>query len=100
MRRSVRDLLLSAWWVSWVGIIAGFLYVGVSEIKSEFSRGAVSRLSLTLLVTVSLLWLCFFTVDSKTDERTPALIKPLTAAGTALAAITLLGIWFYAVKAG
>jgi hypothetical protein len=47
------DLLLSLWWVSWLGIIGGFLCVGVSEVKIEFSRGAVSRPSLAFLVTRS-----------------------------------------------
>src|SRR5215472_6956187 len=94
-RTSLLDLLLSIWWVSWLGIIGGFLYVGVSEVKIEFSRSAVSRPSLALLVAVPLSWICFFVADSKVNERTPKVVKLLTAAGSSLAAFTLLGIWFF-----
>lgn len=56
-RKRIMDLLLSVWWVSWFGIIGGFLCVGMSELKIEFSRGADSRLSLALLVAVFVLWI-------------------------------------------
>jgi hypothetical protein len=79
-RTSLMDLLLSLWWVSWLGIIGGFLCVGVSEVKIEFSRGAVSRPSLAFLVTVPLSWIFFFVADSKAKERTPKVVKLLTAA--------------------
>jgi hypothetical protein len=91
--------LLSVWWVSWLGIIGGFLYVGVSEVKIEFSSGAVSRPSLALLVAVPLSWICFFVADSKVNERTPKVVKLLTAAGSSLAAFTVLGIWFFIANA-
>ena len=93
------DLLLSVWWVSWFGIIGGFLYVGVSEVKIEFSRGAVSRASLALLMAVPLSWIFFFIADSKVNERTPKVVKLLTVAGTLLAAFTVLGIWFFVANA-
>ena len=92
------DLLLSAWWVSWFGFIGGFLYVGVSELAIEFSRGAVSLTALSLLVVVPLSWLCFFIADSRAKERTPKVITALTIAGTSLAACTLFGIWFFVAK--
>jgi len=90
---------LSVWWVSWFGIIGGFLYVGISEVKIEFSGGAVSRLSLALLVGVPLSWICFFITDSRSNERTPKVVKLLTVAGTSLAAFTLIGIWFFVANA-
>jgi hypothetical protein len=93
------DLLLSVWWVSWLGIIGGFLCVGVSELKIEFSRGPVSQLSLALLVAVPLSWICFFVADSRANERTPKVVKLLTAAGSSLAAFTMLGIWFFVANA-
>ena len=98
-RASLVDSLLSVWWISWLGIIGGFLCVGVSEVKFEFSSGAVSRSSLALLVVVPLSWICFFIADSKAHERTPKVVKQLTVAGTLLAAITVLGIWFLVANA-
>lgn len=98
-RTSVVELLLSVWWVSWLGIIGGFLYVGVSEVKIEFSRGAASRPSLAILVAVPLSWICFFIADFKANERTPKVIKLLTVTGTLLAAFTVLGIWFFVANA-
>jgi hypothetical protein len=100
MRTSLVDLLLSVWWVSWLGIIGGFLYVGVSEVRNEFTRGAISRPSLAFLVIVPLSWICFFIADSKANERTPKVVKLLTLAGTLLAAFTVLGIWFFVASAG
>src|SRR5262249_30340685 len=100
-RRTVLlDLLLSVWWVSWFGIIAGFLFVGILEVKIEFSRGAVSRASLGLLVTIPLSWICFFIADSKATKRTTKVVRLLTIAGTSLAAVTLFGIWFFVANAG
>jgi len=98
-RTSLADLLLSVWWVSWFGIIGGFLYVGVSELKIEVSRGSVSRPSLALLVAVPLFWICFFIADSKAHKRTPKVVKLLTVAGTSLATFTLIGIWFFVANA-
>jgi hypothetical protein len=98
-RTSLVDLLLSVWWVSWLGIIGGFLCVGISEVKIEFSRGAVSRPSLALLVAVPLSWICSFIADSKANERTPKIVKLLTVAGTSPAAFTLIGIWFFIANA-
>jgi hypothetical protein len=80
----VVDLLLGLWWVSWFGIIGGFLCVGVSEVKLELSSGAVSRLSLAFLVAVPLSWICFSVADSKVNERTPKVVNLLTAAGSLL----------------
>ena len=94
-RTSLADLLLSIWSVSWFGIIGGFLYVGVSQIKFDLSRSAVSRPSLALLVAVPLSWICFFIADSRAKERTPKVVKRFTVAGTVLAAFTMLAIWFF-----
>ncbi len=94
------NLLLSVWWVSWFGIIGGFLCVGVSEVRIEFVRGTASWLSLLLLVIVPLWWICFFVADSKVHERTPKAVKLLTIVGTSLAGFTLLGIWFFIALAG
>ena len=91
--------MLSLWWVSWFGIIGGFLCVGVSEVKFEFSSGAVSQTSLALLVAVPLSWICFFVADSQANERTPKVVKMLTFGGTLLAAVTVLGIWFFVANA-
>ena len=92
--------MLSLWWVSWFGIISGFLWVSVWEVKIEFSRGRISRLSLAILLVVLLSWVCFFIVDSKTKVRTRKVVTLLTLVGTSLAVFTLLGIWFFIVSAG
>jgi hypothetical protein len=99
-RLSFIDLLLSVWWISWLGILCGFLYVGLSEVAIEFSRGIVSRLSLAILLAVPLSWICFFLVDSKAKRRTSKVVNLLTVAGTSIAAFTLLGIWFFVANAG
>jgi RsiW-degrading membrane proteinase PrsW (M82 family) len=98
-RTSLADLLLSIWWVRWFGIIGGFLYVGVSQVRFEFSRCAVSRPSLALIVAVPLLWICFFIADFKANERTHKVVKLLTIAGTLLAAFSVLGICFFVANA-
>jgi len=97
-----RDILLSFWWISWFGIIASFLLVGVWEhwyISSQ-RRGA-SRFSLTLLIVTSLLWVLFYaveekaraTVDGAKDKQ--VVVELLTIIGTVLAIFTLLGIFFF-----
>jgi len=94
------DTMLGVWWVSWLGIIGGFLFVGVSEVKIKLSRGAISRPSLILLMAIPALWICFFIADSKVIKRTPTVVRMLTVAGTLLAALTLVGTWFFVANAG
>jgi len=89
------DFLLSVWWISWLGILLGFLYVGAWEYRIESSRGTTSLFSLVLLIVVPLLWIAFFVADGKAQERTPKVVQLLTMIGTSLAALTLLGIWFF-----
>jgi hypothetical protein len=95
MSRKWLNTLLGIWWVSWLGIIGGFLQVAVLEVQIEFSHGRPSLRSLLLLLTVPTLWVCFFFVDSRAKDRTPTVVKLLTIAGSSLAALTLLCIWLF-----
>ena len=97
-----RDILVGLWWVSWFGIIGGFLLVGAWEYRSISSQGgALPRFSLTLLIVTSLLWAVFYaadgkaraTVDGAKNEQVVAHL--LTVTGTFLAIITLLEILFF-----
>lgn len=94
--RSIADVALSFWWISWFGIIGGFLFVGASEFRRELSQGgAASHFCLTLLIIVTLLWIMFFVADSKVKNREPAVVNLLTVMGTILAVFTILGIFFF-----
>ena len=48
---------LGLWWISWFGIIGGFLMVGIGEYRHE-SRAA-SQFSITLMIVTVLLWIVF-----------------------------------------
>ena len=94
--------LLGVWWISWFGIIGGFLLVGVWEYRSISSQGgALPRFSLTLLIVTSLLWAVFYAVDGKARaavegaKNEQVVVHLLTMAGTFLAIITLLEILFF-----
>ena len=88
------DVLLSFWWISWFGILGGFIFVGGQEFGLEISNGGVaSPFSLTLLTVIPLSWIVFFVADSKFKERRP--VVPLTTVGTILAILTILGIFYF-----
>jgi hypothetical protein len=96
-----KDTLLGLWWISWLGIIGAFLFVGVWEYRNDSTQGgASSRFSLTLLIVTSLLWVVFYAVDAKTPRivggaKNEQGVELLTLAGTFLAIITLLGILYF-----
>jgi hypothetical protein len=90
---------LGIWWISWFGIIGGFLMVGVGQFKYE--SPAASNFSLALMIVTIGAWLVFFVADHKIrrridgDENTAAIVDLLSLTGTLLAAFTLLGIGFF-----
>jgi hypothetical protein len=94
---------LGLWWISWFGIIGGFLMVGIGEYRHE-SRAA-SHFSSTLMIVTVLLWIVFFIADDKARKRidsegnTTVVVDLLTLTGTFLAVFTLLGIGFFVVIA-
>jgi hypothetical protein len=98
-----KDILLSIWWISWIGIICAFLYVGVWEYRniSVVQGGASHRFSLTLLIVTSLLWVAFYAVEEKAREKVDGakneqvVVSLLTVAGTFLAIFTLMGISYF-----
>jgi drug/metabolite transporter (DMT)-like permease len=90
--------LLGLWWISWFGIIGGFLMVGVGEYKRE--SPAASHFSIVLMVVTVLLWVVFFIADDKARKRiregeTTVVVGLLTLTGTFLAVFTLLGLGFF-----
>src|SRR5947208_5566548 len=90
--------LLGLWWISWFGIIGGFLMVGVGEYKHE--SPAASHFSIALIIVTVLLWIVFFNADDKARERvregnTTVVADLLTLTGTFLAVFTLLGVAFF-----
>lgn len=61
-----KEILLCLWWISWLGIIGAFLFVGVWEYKIISPQGGASpRFSLMLLIVTSLLWVVFYDVEAK-----------------------------------
>ncbi len=95
--------LLGLWWISWFGIIGGFLMVGIGEYKHE--SPAASHFSITLMIVTILLWIVFFIADNRARKRidgersTTVVVDLLTLTGTFLAVFTLLGIGFFVVIA-
>ncbi len=94
--RTACEWLTGLWWVSWIGIIAAFLVIGVRECWQEFSSGGAAELfSEILFVAVILSWIAFFLADGRERER-KRVVHLLTLMGTLLAVFTLLTIYFFA----
>ena len=94
--KTVSDILLSVWWISWFGIIGSFLWIGGLECRYEISAGvATSRFSITLFIAMILLWSVFFAADVSARKRERVVVRLLTMAGTFLAIFTILGIFFF-----
>jgi hypothetical protein len=91
------------WWISWFGIIGGFLMIGISDIGHEST--VASHFSVTLMTVTVLLWIAFFIADDRARKRingeanTTVVVDLLTMTGTFLAVFTLLGIEFFVVIA-
>ncbi|PYT72649.1 MAG: hypothetical protein DMG42_14050 [Acidobacteria bacterium] len=97
-----KDIFLSLWWISWFGIIGGFLMVGVWEYRNiSPQRGLSPRFSLALVIVTSLLWVVFYAVGenarAKVDgaQNEQVIVNLLTVTGTFLAIITLMEIFFF-----
>ena len=94
---------MGLWWISWFGIIGGFLMVGIGEYKQE--SPAASHFSFILMIVTVLLWIVFFIVDAKARKRidgaenATVVVDLLTITGTFLAVFTLLGIGYFVVIA-
>jgi hypothetical protein len=91
--------LLGIWWISWFGIIGGFLMVGVGEYRHQ--SASAFHFSLALMIVTIAAWLIFFVTDDKIrkrihgEENKAAVVDLLSLTGTLLAAFTLLGIGFF-----
>jgi hypothetical protein len=97
-----KETLLSLWWISWFGIIGGFLWVGVWEYRIiSPQRGVSPRFSLTLLIVTSLLWVVFYAVEAKARARVDGAKKqagscrPTHTGRNVSCNITLMGILFF-----
>jgi bacteriorhodopsin len=94
---------LGWWWISWFGIIGGFLMVGIGEYKHE--SAVASHFSIILMTVTVLLWIVFFVADDRARKRingegnATVVADLLTITGTFLAVFTLLGIGFFVVIA-
>ena len=94
--RGLADVLVSFWWISWLGIFLAFLYIGGRESWHEFYVGSsASYFSLTLLMGISLAWVVFIAVGEKVGERKPVVVNLLTLMGTFLAIFSLFAIFFF-----
>ena len=98
--KSLTGALLGIWWISWLGIIGGFLSVGVFEYRSARSlRHGASSLCVALLFTTSLMWAIFFLADhnvrKRIDGENSRQVVVTLLTGSILAVFTLLGIWFF-----
>jgi hypothetical protein len=95
-RRGIAGTLLGLWWVSWFGIIGGFLLVGIQEYRRELSQGGVAAFfSLALLISIVLCWVAFYVATFKFGEQWPAVWRVFTIMGTILAALTIVSIYFF-----
>jgi cytochrome bd-type quinol oxidase subunit 2 len=100
--KSVRRWL-ALWWISWFGIIGGFLMVGIDEYRHESTTA--SHFSIILMIVTVLLWIVFFIADDRARKRitgeahVTVVVDLLTITGTFLAVFTLLGIGFFIVIA-
>jgi hypothetical protein len=97
-----KSTLVGLWWISWFGIIAGFVLVGVWEYRIILPKaGTSSRFSLSLLVVTIVLWVVFYVVGEKTRAKAEGAknyqvaTDLLTMAGTFLAIVTIMGILFF-----
>jgi hypothetical protein len=97
-----KHVLLGLWWISWFGIIGGFLFVGVWDYRNISPQGGASpRFCLALLIVTSLLWAVFYAVDAKARAKVAGaknvqvVLHLLTVTGTFLAVITLMEILFF-----
>jgi RsiW-degrading membrane proteinase PrsW (M82 family) len=94
---------LGLWWISWFGIIGGFLMVGIGAQRHEST--VASRFSIALMIVTVVLWISFFIADHHARERIDGeanrrvVVDLLTLTGTFLAVFTLLGISFFVVIA-
>jgi hypothetical protein len=94
---------LGLWWISWFGVIGGFLMVGIGEYRHE--SPAASHFSITLMIVTVVLWIVFFVADGKARKRIDGegngavIVDLLTLTGTFLAVFTLLGVGFFVVIA-
>jgi|HubBroStandDraft_6_1064221.scaffolds.fasta_scaffold02774_7 hypothetical protein len=96
------SILVGVWWISWFGIITGFIGVGVWEYRNiPPKRSAHSRFSLSLLMITILLWVVFYVMGEKARAKVAGakneqvIVNLLTMAGTFLAIVTIMGILFF-----
>jgi hypothetical protein len=97
-----KGTFVGLWWISWFGIIAGFVLVGVWEYRIILPKaGASSRFSLSLLLVTVVLWVAFYVAGEKTRAKVAGakheqvIVDLLTMAGTFLAIVTIMGILFF-----
>jgi hypothetical protein len=97
-----KSILLGLWWISWFGIIAGFVLVGVWEYRIILPKaGTSSRFSLSLLVVTIVLWVVFYVAGEKARAKVvgakegQVIVDLLTMTGTFLAIVTIMGILFF-----
>lgn len=92
---SLTDLLLSLWRLSWFGIIGGFLFVAVAELRHESPHGGgVAHFTVALLIVVILSWITYFVARSRLRTGDPLIARLLTVMGSLLALFTLLATYF------
>jgi hypothetical protein len=66
----ITDIFLSVWWISWFGIIGGFLLVGFWEYKLLSAIGGLAaHFSIVLLTVIVLSWILFYVVTAKLEAK-------------------------------
>jgi len=93
---SLRGRVVSLWWISWFGIIAGFISASVMQIRIAWLSGpGIPYFSILILIVTLALWLAFYVVEEKSGAKIPvdrwwqSHVWPRTLVGTILAALTL-----------
>jgi hypothetical protein len=94
--RGIKDTILGIWWIAWFGIIGGFLFVSGAELWREFAqRAAVTQFSSVLFVVIVLSWVAFYIATSRFGQQWTLVWRLFTAAGSILAIITIVAIYFF-----
>jgi low temperature requirement protein LtrA len=97
-----KSILLGIWWISWFGIITGFVIVGVWEYRNIPPKvGTPLHFFLSFLIVTILLWVVFYVACEKAWAKVDGaknyqvIADLLTMAGTFLAIVTIMGILFF-----
>jgi hypothetical protein len=88
--------LLGLWWISWFGVIVGFIFIAGIECRREFSVGSPALVfSAFAVIAVLASWAAFFFCENGARRRDATVVKLLTTMGTIIAGMSVLLIFYF-----